>query len=308
MDSIEILGTEEILLQRNPRAAAVHEAIAAPGRAAAIALNERFNDPTDDLTFEQFETELEAIVTRSLDTYVREAGGLFSAEDLALWTAKTAQVPGGWAGRAAAVGVPGALLLIEAIEDAESEENSTFISLDNTLANGAEYCQCGYAASRIAPKKLCRLCSGAVLNEWKAEEDRLLASSPAVRSDLQVVFDELLDELARIFLAPGDGSASIPACRRVGNAGIARVNETHAAQLALLDRARWQELSELNRHDHVMAVTAHRKHWSRWGLGSARLATLAESSAPEVHARMRAVAGSRPVAKPTLFERLFSRK
>lgn len=305
--SIEILGTEELLLQRNPRAAAVHQAIAAPGRAAVIALNERY-DPADEMALDRLETELEAILKRSLDTYAREASGLFSAEDIELWTAKVTRVSGSYVGRAAAVGVPGALLLIEAIEEAEAEENTTFVSLDNTLANGVEYCQCGFASSRIVPEQLCRLCSGAVLNEWKAEEDRLLTNSPKVRSDLQAVFDELLDELATIHLAPGDGSAAIPARRRAGDAHITRVNETYAAEIALLDLVRWRELSELNRLSQIAAVSAHRKYWSRWGLGSARVSTLAVKSAPEIQARMRKISGSRPAPKPSLLERLFSRK
>ncbi|MBF4569102.1 hypothetical protein ITJ57_10030 [Plantibacter sp. VKM Ac-2880] len=306
--NIEILGTEELLLERNPRAAAVHEAIMATGREAVIALNERFDDPSDDAAMKRFDAELETIVERSISEYVRQARGLFSAEDVALWTAKITRVPGSYVARAAAVGVPGALFLIEAIEEAESDENSTFVSLDDTLANIAGYCQCGYASSRIVPEQLCRLCSGGVLIAWKTEEDRIVATSPKVRSELRAVFDELLDELATIHLAAGDGSSETPARQRAGNAGITRVNETYAEEIALLDLTRWRELGELNQLSQIKAVNAHRKHWSRWGLGSARLATLAMQSDPEIQARMRRIAGSRPVPKPTLFERLFARR
>lgn len=306
--SIEILGTEELLLQRNPRAAAVHQAIVARGREAVIALNERFNDPSDDTAMKRLDTELEAIVERSVSEYVRQASGLFSAEDVELWTAKVTRVPGSYVGRAAAVGVPGALLLMESVEEAESEENSTFVSLDDTLANIAGYCQCGYATSRIVPRQLCRLCSGGVLIAWRTEEDQVIATAPKVRSELHAVFEELLDELATIHLATGDASAETPARRRAGNAGITRVNETYAEDIAMLDVTRWRELSDLNQLSQITAVTAHAKHWSQWGLGSARLAMLAMQSDPEIQARMRRIAGSRPAPKPSLFERLFSRR
>lgn len=306
--SIEILGTEELLLQRNPRAAAVHQAIVARGREAVIALNERFDDPSDDAAMKRLDTELEAIVERSVSEYFRQASGLFSAEDVDLWTAKISRVSGSYVGRAAAVGVPGALLLMESVEEAESDENSTFVSLDDTLANIAGYCQCGYATSRIVPKQLCRLCSGGVLIAWRTEEDQVIATTPKVRSELHAVFEELLDELATIHLATGDASAETPARRRAGNTGITRVNETYAEEIALLDLTRWRELSDLNQLSQITAVTAHAKHWSQWGLGSARLAMLAMQSDPEIQARMRRIAGSRPAPKPSLFERLFSRR
>ncbi|WP_282858000.1 hypothetical protein [Pseudoclavibacter helvolus] len=104
--STEILGTEEHLLQRNSRAAAVHEAVAARGRAAVIALNARYDAESGETALEQLDIELEAVIGRSLDEYVKEASGLFSAEELALWTAKITRVSGSYVGRAAAVGVP----------------------------------------------------------------------------------------------------------------------------------------------------------------------------------------------------------
>ncbi len=201
-----------------------------------------------------------------------------------------------------------ALLLLDALEEAEAGESNGFISLDDTLGNGAKYCQCGYASSRTVPERLCPLCSGAVLNEWRAEEDRLLKSAPGVGADLEVVFDGLLDELAGIHLAPGGVAASTSARRRAGDRGITRVNETRAAEIALLNLARWRELCELNALGQTMAVTARSKYWSRWGLGSARISTLAVVSAPELQARMRKVSGSRPAPNPTFFERLFSRR
>ncbi|MFB2583427.1 hypothetical protein [Herbiconiux liukaitaii] len=307
--STEILGTEELLLQRNPGAAAVHQAIVAAGQAEVIALNDRYGDPSDESADERLGAELDAIIARHLDEYARKGKGLFKDDDVALWTAKISRVTGSYVGRAAAVGVPGALLLLDALEEAEADEpGSAFVSLDNTLANGAKYCQCGYARNRAVPERLCRLCSDAVLNEWKAEEDRVLAGSPKVSADLQGVFDEVLDELAEVHLAPGGGSAATSVRRRAGDGGVTRVNEARAEDIALLDLARWRELSELNRLSTIEAVRAHGKYWSRWGLGSARLATLALELTPELQARMRKVAGSRPAPKPTLFERLFSRK
>ncbi|MCS5724052.1 hypothetical protein N1029_18820 [Herbiconiux sp. CPCC 203406] len=306
--SIEILGTEELLLERNPRAAAVHQGILETGRAAVIAVNERYDDTAGESALERLDTELDAILKRSLDQYARDAKGLFKADDLELWTAKITRVSGSYVGRAAAVGVPGALLLLEGIEEAEANDPYAFVSLDDTLANGAEYCPCGYASSRAVPDRLCRLCSGAVLNEWKAEEDRLLAGSPKVDADLQRVFDEVLDELAEAHLSPSGTAAALSVRRRAGEGAITRVNEARADEIALLDLARWRELSELNRLSQVEVVRAHGKYWSRWGLGSARLTTLAQESTPELQARMRLVAGRRPAPKPSLFERLFSRK
>jgi hypothetical protein len=306
--SIEILGTEELLLGRNPRAAAVHQATLDAGRAEVIALNERYDDTAGESALEGLDTGLEAILKRSLDQYARETKGLFKGDDLELWTAKITRVQGSYVARAAAVGAPGALLLLEGIEEAEAGDPYAFVSLDDTLANGAAYCQCGYASSRAVPDRLCRLCSGAVLNEWRAEEDRLLADSPEVDADLQRVFDKVLDELAEAHLSPSGAGASLSVRRRAGDGAITRVNEARADEIALLDLTRWRELSELNRLSQVEVVRAYGKHWSRWGLGSARLTTLAQEFAPELQARMRLVAGRRPAPKPSFFERLFSRK
>ncbi|PPF46880.1 hypothetical protein C5B85_00915 [Pseudoclavibacter sp. AY1F1] len=307
--STEILGTEELLLERNSKALAVHQNVVAAGRAAVIALNKQLSNESDETALLRLDNELDAVIGRSLDEYARGARGLFSADDLALWTAKVARVPGSYVGRAAATGVPGSLLLLDALEEAEADEpGNRFVSLEDTLANGARYCQCGYASSRTRPEQLCQLCSGAVLNEWRAEEDRLLEGSPRLAADLEVVFDGLLDKLAGIHLAQGGVAASTSARRRAGDRGITRVNETRAAEIALLDLARWRDLCELNALGRTMAVTAHSKYWSRWGLGSARISTLAVVGASELQARMRKISGSRPAPEPTFFERLFSRR
>ena len=310
MTRSEILGTEELLFDQNPRAAAVYAATADAGRSAIIALYERYGEATDDATLARVDTELEAIIARTLAEYGRGASGLFGPEDLALWTSKIRLVSGSYVGRAAAVGVPGALLLLDSLEDAELEGDGegAFVSLDDTLANGAEYCQCGYASTRVVPEKFCFLCSGALLNEWKAEEDRLLARAPGVDADLTVVIDELLDTLATLHLDSGESSAVASAIRKAGDTGVTRVNEARASEIAALDRARWDELAGLNGLGSVEVIRTHRKHWARWGLGAARVTSLAIRSSPELEERVRLLSGIRPAPKPNFFERLFSRR
>lgn len=306
----EIFGTEELILERNPRANAVYQETAETARATIIELTNRFGDSTDESTQDRYTAELDAITTRSLAEYARKAAGLFSAEELELWTSKIRKVSGNYVGRAAAVGVPGALLLMEALEEAElgDEAGHRFVSLDDTLANGAEYCQCGYATTREIPKKFCFLCSEALLNEWRAEEDRLLARAPDVSAALDAVFDGLLTELAEIYLAPGDSSGTVRVRRKAGESGLARVNEERASSIAALDVSRWDELATLNESSGIEVVSADGRHWARWGLGSARATGLALRSSPEIEKRMRAIAGPRPAPKPSFFEKLFSRR
>jgi len=306
----EIFGTEELLLERNPAAAEVYNAIAGRARTAIVDLMKRQGDATDEATLDRADAEMETITSRAIAEYAQKARALFSAQDLELWTSKITRVSGNYVARAAAVGVPGALLLIDSFEEAElgDDAETGFVSLDDTLANGAEYCQCGYASTRAVPQQFCFLCSEALLNEWKAEESRLLAKVPALDADLTVVFDGLLDELANAYLAPGDDAGTVRSRRKAGDAGIARVNEARAAELAQLDTSRWHELAQLNGSSGIAVVRADGKYWSRWGLGSARLSGLALRSAPEIEQRMRALSGGRPAPKPTLFERLFSRK
>ena len=310
MTRTEVSGTEELLLGRNPRAAAAYAAAAEAGRAAIIALYERYDEATDDATLERVDTELESIIARTLAEYGRTASGLFSAEDLALWTAKISLVSGSYVARAAAIGVPGALLLLDSMEDAEldADGDGAFVSLDDTLANGAEYCQCGYASTRAVPAELCFLCSEAVLGEWKAEERRLLARAPGADADLAVVLDELLSELANLYLNGVDKATVASTIRKAGNAGITRVNEARASEIALLDRARWDELAGLNGLSGIEAIRAHRKHVVRWGLGSARATSLALRNEPDLEKRMRLIAGARPAPKSNFFGRLFGRR
>jgi len=317
MTRTEILGTEELLLARNPRAAAAYTAAAEAGRAAMVDLNKRYVDQhkqrgeePDDATLVRVDTELESIIARTLAEYGRTASGLFSAEDLALWTAKISMESGSFVARAADIGVPGALLLLESMEEAEldAEGEVTFVSLDDTLTNGAEYCQCGYASTRVAPKELCFLCSEAVLNEWQAEERRLLARAPGADADLAVVLDELLTELANRFLNGVDVGTVVSTIRRPGGAGIARVNEARASELALLDRSRWDELAGLNGLSRFPAIRANRKHWLQWGLGSARATSFALRNEPDLEKRMRLIAGVRPAPKPNFLARLFARR
>lgn len=305
----EILGTEELLLERNPRAAEVYRIIAERSRAAIVDLVKRYESAADDAALERFNAELENITTRAIAEYAQKASGLFSAEDRELWTSKITRVSGSYVARAATVGVPGALLLIDSFEEAElGDEEAGFVSLDSTLANGVEYCQCGYASTRTVPQQFCQLCSEALLNEWKAEEARLLAQAPALDADLNAVFDDVLDRLANINLDSSAPSISVSARRTAGDTGLAPVNDAHAAEIALLDVARWHELADLNGLSATEVIRADRKHWSRWGLGSARMSSLTLYGSPEIEKRMRAISGGRPAPKPTFFERLFSRK
>ncbi|MGV8880836.1 MAG: hypothetical protein ACOH19_01670 [Rhodoglobus sp.] len=315
MTRTEVSGTEELLLARNPRAAAAYAAAAEAGRAAVVDLYKqhvdlykRYGAEPDDASLGRIDTELESIIARTLAEYGRTASGLFSAEDLALWTAKISRVTGSYVARATAVGVPGALLLLDSMEDAELAEDGAFVSLDDTLSNGAEYCQCGYASTRVVPGKLCFLCSQAVLNEWKAEERRLLARAPGADADLAGVIDGLLDGLANVYFSGGASSGVESAIRRAGDAGIARVNEARDGEIALLDRTWWNELAVLNGLSSIELIRTHRKYWARWGLGSAQATGLAIRSSPDLEKRMRLIAGARPAPKQGFFERLFSRR
>jgi hypothetical protein len=147
-----------------------------------------------------------------------------------------------------------------------------------------------------------------VLNEWKAEERRLLTRAPGADADLDVVLDELLTELANLSLNGVDSATVASTIRKAGNAGIARVNEARASEIALLDPARWDELAGLNGLSSIRAIRTHRKHLASWGLGAARATSLALRNEPDLEKRMRLIAGVRPAPQPSFFERLFGRR
>lgn len=56
-----------------------------------------------------------------------------------------------------------------------------------------------------------------------------------------------------------------PLCRRVGDRGITRVTVASAAEIVLLDLARWRRLWELNALRRITAVNACSGHRPRWG-------------------------------------------
>lgn len=305
--STEIFGTEEAILERNPRAAEVHRSMTDTARAAILDLYRSSAGAKDEETLTRVDTELEAIMSRTMAEYARRVSGLVSAEDVELWTAKITRVPGRYVLRAREVGVPGALTLLESMEivDLANEHGDVFVSLDDSLANGAEYCQCGYAQTRVVPEQFCQLCSPALLHEWRAEENRVLAASPELAAQFEIVLDELLDALALAHLDMTAPQAASVGIRRKAGKKLAMLNESSA--IDALDLTRWEELEELNTLSGIAVVRDDQRHWPTWGLGTARSVGLMLRSSPELEARMMRIAGARPAPTPSFFERLFSR-
>ena len=283
----EALAREETILERHPVVSQVLDEAVAAGRVEIDGVIARSDAAGRDVRVEE---TLAAVRERVLTRYRTRVAAEFSADEISTWRAAAGQVGDALAAAASPTGVPGALRLVYALEGVPSESCAAG-SLDGMLAEAQGACVCGYAQTRQLPKRLCPACSDVILIAWAAEERRLLGASPEWMHAVDSRIDEAVEELARLSLRPEEGlSDTVRIVRRRTGRALARISKAHRGQSAALDLTTWSGFAEaITRSVYVEAAGGARRH-RRWGLGTARLATLGLAGSPEIAARMKEIA------------------
>lgn len=283
-----LVADEEALLARNPAVAEIHADAMRVGRESILALIDA-HDALRVSDGQRFNREVDELQRRSLVDYARRIHGLLTESEVAPWQATVDRLP------AAArndllreVGVPGAVLLLDAMEPVPDPEPVPMKgSFGEALAAIADRCGCGYATSRVAPRELCYVCATCISGAWRQEERRLLDRVPDLASALDLIFDTLLDEVSDQWNARHENTWYIVAgIRRKAARKIARANKASREQLEQFDMSRWQEFAALALRVPWPLVRSETKRWKRCGLGQARLSAIALEGNLEVKARM----------------------
>jgi hypothetical protein len=278
---------EERLLSRSGAIAAIHAEAVVDARAEVSSLIDRY-DTARDADPAGFAADAAKLQQRVLAGYAQRVDGRFSPEVVAEWRALVAALPPGpHRDLLATAGVPGAAGVLNAAEPVPDAAPAAR-SLDEALAEYADKCTCGFATTRVVPRRTCYTCAMSITAEWVAEERRLLDRLPALASPIDEVFDALLDTIADLRNHPEEGLGSREMIARKRHAReIARLNKEHSDQKRLLDLAQWTELAELAVHDFRPASLHDAKRWKRWGLGTARMSAIALPGCAEVSERMK---------------------
>lgn len=278
---------EEGLLARSGAIATIHAQAVADARAEVAALIDRY-DVAGRADAARFESEAEQLQRRVLAAYTLRVDGRFSPEEFARWTTLVSALPPGpHRDLLTTAGAPGAASILNAAEPVP-DQPPIANSLEEALAANADICACGYATTRIVPRRLCYVCAMSISAEWVAEERRLLDRLPALASAVDAVFEVVLDKIADLRNAPEEGLGSREMSVRKRHAReIARLNKIHRDDKLSLDLTRWTELAELAALDIRPVSRQDAKRWKRWGLGTARMSAISLAGSPEVSERMK---------------------
>ncbi|MGM1017074.1 MAG: hypothetical protein ACQEW8_06000 [Actinomycetota bacterium] len=281
-----LAAEEQALLAGNLALAAIHADAVRTGRAAILAVIDAHED-TNPPDSERFDREVHELQRRSIVDYARRVHGLLPAPEIEQWRERIERLPAAPRNDLLReVGVPGAGLLLDAVEPVP-DETPPAVSLDDALARRADRCTCGYAVTRAVPRGLCLVCAMSVLDAWAVEERRLLDRVPALALELEQVFDGVLDRLADLRNAPMDGFSDLSAgIRRRASRQVARINRAHRDAKAQQDAVRWEELASLAVLDPRPFAQRDAKRWERAGWGTARMSAIALDGNDEVKARM----------------------
>jgi len=283
----EALAREEEVLERHPVVLPVLEEAIAAGRREIDGVIARFHGGA--VADGHQEEALRAVRERTLRRYATRVAAEFTSEEISTWRALVGQVRDALAAAAAPTGVPGALRLSYAVDDAP-EDVPLAGSLDDLLADARDVCVCGYAQTRQPPKRLCAACSDVILHVWTLEERRLLSTVPAWMAEVDERLDEALDELASLSLRPEEGlSDDLRTVRHRAGRSLGRISKAHRSEAAGLDLATWTGFAELMMRSSYTEPHGDARRHGRWGLGTAQLATLGLAGSPEVVARMKTI-------------------
>ncbi|WP_102194578.1 hypothetical protein [Microbacterium aurantiacum] len=281
-----LVADEEAFLARNPEIGEIHADAVRAGRESVLALIDAHGalGASDE---RRFNREVEELQRRSLVDYARRVHGLLAETEVAPWRAEVDRLSSNPRNDLLRqVGVPGAVLLLDAMEPVPDPGPVTG-SFDEALAAIADRCTCGYARERVVPRTLCIVCSMAISEAWQVEERRLLDRLPDMAAELDQIIDAVIDRHADLWNAPQEGFSDLAAgIRRKALRRVARVNKAHRDAKAHQDPARWDELAALAVRDARPVVQGEAKRWRRSGWGTARMSAIALRDNAEVKARM----------------------
>ncbi|MDF2563074.1 MAG: hypothetical protein K0R99_4520 [Microbacterium sp.] len=291
----DLIGIEEQLLERYPELAAHHAVARRAGAQEITAVIGRF-DAAGETDAEAFVGQVSLVQRTALEGYAASVRGLLPDDEVARWiTVRDALELSAYDALLGDVDAPGAALLLDALEAVPGDEVTygDQATLDQMLAATAARCECGYASSRVVPKRTCYFCAHAITEAWNAEERRLLSRLPALREELDQLFKALADRLAWIALNPEAEWSLVEHASRKAARGVARLNRAARGEIVEGTLASWLDLATDASHDYRPLVRSVAKRGKRTGLGAARLSTLALPGNPEVQARMKKRAQTR---------------
>jgi hypothetical protein len=291
----DLIGIEEQLLERYPELDAHHAVARRAGAQEVTAVIGRF-DAAGETDAEAFVGQVSLVQRTALEGYAASVRGLLPDDELARWiTMRDALKLSAYDALLGDVDAPGAALLLDALEAVPGDE-VTFgdqATLDQMLAATVGRCECGYASSRVVPKRACYFCAHAITEAWNAEERRLLSRLPALREELDQLFQALVDRLAWIALNPEAEWSLVEHASRKAARGVARLNRAARGEIVEGALVSWLDLATDASHDYRPLVRSVAKRGKRTGLGAARLSALALPGNPEVKARMKKRAQTR---------------
>lgn len=291
----DLVGIEEHLLERYPELAARHAAARRAGVQEITAVIARF-DAAGEPDADAFVAQVSSAQRTALEGYAVSARGLLPAEDVARWIkVRDALKPSAYDALLGEVDAPGAALLLDGLEPVADKlvAFGDHATLEHMLAAAAGRCECGYASSRAVPKQTCHFCAHAIMAAWNTEERLLLSHLPALRGELDQLFEALAERLAGIALNPETEWSLVEHAGRKAARGVARLNRAARGQIVEGMLTSWRDLATDASHDYRPLVRSVAKRWKRTGLGTARLSTLTLHGNPEVKARMKKRAQTR---------------
>lgn len=156
---------------------------------------------------------------------------------------------------------------------------------ENRIAAAAGRCVCGYAKTRVVPKRLCQPCATAVATAWEAEEQRLLQGASGLHAETVRILDEARSAIAKArAIGTDDAYSTEEALLFKARRALARANRRHRDEVSRLDLARWRELAALTACASMPTMAGEARR-ARRRLGMAQLSRLALRGRPDAAPR-----------------------
>lgn len=284
MVNTSVRAIEHELLHKDAAVAEIHAEVLAAGRDDMQAL---IVASMNSMDLPSFQEQVRQLQSRVLTDYAERVKGKFPARQRDRWRQLiTSGVTGDSYHLLLEVGVPGAVLILDAIEPVPDETPAG--SLEEALIAGVDLCRCGYAETRVVPRILCTYpCATSIGDEWVAEERRLLATSAELAAEAAAVLEETISKLAQVSVERFDYTHHLEMVivKRAGRR-LAQVNRRHREWISTLDLVRWRELAALAVRDFRPVPRREAKRWKRRGLGAASLSRMSVYGSAEVSAAL----------------------
>lgn len=277
----DLVAREERLLAASRQLRGIHADAVQRARAAVIALQQ-----DGGIDIDEAEARLGPLCAELLDDYASRAAALVAEQDLRAWRELASTLPSDSPfdpvrtnDLLRAHGTPGAARLLAAVESVRGGAAPSD-DLDRSLAAAAGRCVCGYAKTRVVPKRLCQPCATAVATAWEAEEQRLLQGASGLRAETVRILDEARSAIAKArAIGTDDAYSTEEALLFKTRRALARANRRHRDEVSRLDLTRWRELAALTARASMPTMAGEARR-ARRRLGMAQLSRLALRGRP----------------------------